>query len=207
MGFLGSSHDDDNHPHDHDFGARRPPRRCSTSTGTCSGYTVQGLSDEAARSHPTVSALSLGGLIKHVTKVEDNWASFIVDGPVQQPTVDWETIDWSNPPASVRAHLDSFQMREDETLAELLAAYDEVAEATDALLANPDLDLDHRQALPGAAVVRAGRVLVGSSGLRPHHRRDRPARRPRRHHPRDHRRPEVDGLSRGPDSGTGRLLR
>ncbi|MEP9364902.1 DinB family protein [Nocardioides sp. CN2-186] len=113
-------------------------------------FTVQGLSDEAARSHPTVSALSLGGLIKHVTKVEDNWATFIVEGPGVRPEIDWETVDWSNPPAAVRDHLDSFQMREDETLAELLAAYDVVTEATDTLLANPALDLDHRQPLPAA---------------------------------------------------------
>ena len=33
-------------------------------------FTVRGLSDEAARSRPTVSELTLGGLVKHVTSVE-----------------------------------------------------------------------------------------------------------------------------------------
>ena len=42
----------------------------------------------------------------------------------------------------------------------LLAAYDEVAEATDALLANPDLDLDTPPAAAGGAVVR-GRARPG----------------------------------------------
>ena len=111
-------------------------------------FTVRDLSDEAARSRPTVSALSLGGLIKHVTSVEDTWAAFIVDGPAAQPDVDWANIDWTNPPPAVQAYTDGFRMLEDETLAGLLAAYDEVAEATDALLTNPNLDLDARQPLP-----------------------------------------------------------
>ena len=42
---------------------------------------AQGLTDEQARATPTVSALSVGGLIKHVTAIESQWASFIVDGP------------------------------------------------------------------------------------------------------------------------------
>ena len=41
-------------------------------------------------------------------------------------------------------------MRDGRDPRRLLAAYDEVTEATDALLANPDLDLDHRQPLPAA---------------------------------------------------------
>ena len=36
--------------------------------------TVHGLSDEQARTRSTVSELTLGGLIKHVTQVEENWA-------------------------------------------------------------------------------------------------------------------------------------
>ena len=113
-------------------------------------YTVQGLSDEQAASNPTVSELCLGGLVKHVTAVEKNWADFIVEGPAAQPDVDWATIDWSNPPAVVLEHMNGFKMVDGDTVAGLLAAYDEVAEATDALLGNPDLDLDLRQPLPVA---------------------------------------------------------
>ncbi|MCB8958398.1 MAG: DinB family protein [Nocardioides sp.] len=109
-------------------------------------FTVRGLSDEAARSRPTVSELTLGGLVKHVTSVEKTWADFVVDGPAPQP--DWANIDWSNPPAEVLAHQDGFRMREDETLEGLLAAYDEVAAATDELVRT--VDLDARQPLPTA---------------------------------------------------------
>ena len=119
-------------------------------------YTVQGLSDEQAASTPTVSQLCLGGLVKHVTAVEKNWADFIVEGPAAQPEVDWATIDWSNPPAVVLEHMNGFKMVEGDTLAGLLAAYDEVAEATDALLGNPDLDLDLRHPLPEAPWFEAG---------------------------------------------------
>ena len=109
-------------------------------------FTVRGLSDEAARSRPTVSELTLGGLVKHVTSVEKTWADFVVDGPAPQP--DWANIDWSNPPAEVLAHQDGFRMREDETLEGLLAAYDEVAADTDELVRT--VDLDARQPLPTA---------------------------------------------------------
>jgi uncharacterized damage-inducible protein DinB len=104
-------------------------------------FTVQGLSDEAARSRPTVSALSLGGLIKHVTAVERNWADFVVHGAANQP--DWASVDWSNPPPEVVAHQQAFVMGEDETLAEILAAYAEVAAATDELVRTVDLDTAH----------------------------------------------------------------
>ena len=110
--------------------------------------TVRDLSDEAARSRPTVSALSLGGLIKHVTSVEDTWAAFIVDGPAAQPDIDWANIDWSNPPPVVQAYADGFRMLEDETLEGLLAAYDDVAAATDELVRT--VDLDRRHLLPAA---------------------------------------------------------
>ena len=42
--------------------------------------TVRGLSEEQARLRPTVSALCLGGLIKHVTSVEESWSRFITEG-------------------------------------------------------------------------------------------------------------------------------
>lgn len=43
--------------------------------------TADGLTDEQARSTPTVSELSIGGIIKHVTEVESQWARFITEGP------------------------------------------------------------------------------------------------------------------------------
>jgi hypothetical protein len=110
--------------------------------------TVAGLTDEQARLTPTVSTLSLGGLVKHVSAVERQWASFVTDGPAPGPDVDWANVDWSNPPPEVLAYADGFRMLEDETLAGLLTTYDEVAAATDDLVRS--VDLDARQPLPAA---------------------------------------------------------
>ena len=54
--------------------------------------TVAGLTDDQARSTPTVSALSLGGLVKHLSSMERTWAAFLVDGPAPAP-VDWATVE------------------------------------------------------------------------------------------------------------------
>jgi len=110
--------------------------------------TVQGLSDDQARTRSTVSELTLGGLVKHVAATEKHWARFIVEGPVSQPDIDWANIDWSNPPAEVAAYADGFRMLEGETLAGLLEDYDAVAAATDALVET--VDLEGRQPLPPA---------------------------------------------------------
>jgi hypothetical protein len=108
---------------------------------------MAGLTDEQARLTPTVSALSLGGLVKHVAAVERQWASFVVDGPAET-AVDWANVDWSNPPAEVRQYADGFRMLEGETLTGLLGQYEDVAAATDELVWR--VDLDARQPLPVA---------------------------------------------------------
>ena len=110
--------------------------------------TVAGLTDEQARLTPTVSELSLGGLIKHVTATEQEWARFVVDGPATVPDIDWANIDWSNPPPQVQEYAEGFRMTENESLAGLLRQYDEVAAATDELVLRADLD--HRRPLPEA---------------------------------------------------------
>ncbi|HWC39523.1 MAG TPA: DinB family protein [Acidimicrobiales bacterium] len=97
--------------------------------------TVDGLDDDAAAQRTTVSELCLGGLIKHVAEVEGSWAGFVLDGPSAMAGFD---------EAAVAAHTASFRMLEGETLAGLLAHYDEVAARTDDLVANiPSLDLSH----------------------------------------------------------------
>src|SRR3954451_15941767 len=101
--------------------------------------TVAGLTDEQARLAPTVS-LSLGGLVKHVAAVEQQWASFVVDGPAPSAGIDWESIDWANPPPEVQQYTDGFRMLDGESLAGLLAEYDDVAAATDELVLTADLD-------------------------------------------------------------------
>ena len=97
--------------------------------------TVQGLTDEQAASRPTVSELCLGGLVKHVSYVEAGWARFMVEGASGLAS------EHEDPYAS---HQASFRMEPGETLAGLLADYDEVAGKTDALIAElPDLDGSH----------------------------------------------------------------
>ena len=110
--------------------------------------TAQDMSDEQARTRSTVSELTLGGLIKHVTSTEKEWARFVQEGPAAQPDIDWAKVDWSDPPAEIAAYADGFRMLEGETLAGLLEEYDAVAAATDALVAT--VDLDSSQPLPEA---------------------------------------------------------
>ena len=43
-------------------------------------HTVDGLTDEQARLTPTVSELSLGGLVKHVALTERGWTDFVEHG-------------------------------------------------------------------------------------------------------------------------------
>ena len=107
-------------------------------------FTVRDLTDEQASTRTTASELTLGGLIKHVAITEQSWAQFIVDGPGDRPEIDWANVDWSNPPPEVVAWTEGHRMTEGETLAGLLARYDEVAARTDELVASlPDLDAAH----------------------------------------------------------------
>ncbi len=118
-------------------------------------YTVRDLTDEQAAATPTVSALCLGGLVKHVTAVEKNWADFVVNGPAEQPDVDWANIDWSNPPAEVLEHQNGFRMVEGET------PWPACSRRTTRSLPPPTtcvatVDLDARHPLPEAPWFEAG---------------------------------------------------
>jgi hypothetical protein len=98
-------------------------------------HTVEGLDDGAAARRTTVSELCLGGLIKHVTQVEASWVRFVLDGPSAMSGLD---------ASAMAARADGFRMLEGETLAGLLAQYEEVAARTDDLVASlPSLDLSH----------------------------------------------------------------
>jgi uncharacterized damage-inducible protein DinB len=99
-------------------------------------FTTRDMTDEQAAQRTTASELCLGGIIKHVTIVEGNWARFIVEGPAARSS--WED------PESIQAWLDGFRMLPGETLAGLLDDYATVAQQTDELLATlPDLDASH----------------------------------------------------------------
>jgi uncharacterized damage-inducible protein DinB len=115
--------------------------------------TAQGLSDDDARRRSTVSALTIGGTIKHVAQVEQAWAQFMTGGGHPMSAVD---IDWSNPdPASFAQYEEGFQLLPDETLAGVVAEYDRIAAATDDLVRTlPDLDAEYP--LPDAPWFEAG---------------------------------------------------
>jgi hypothetical protein len=87
--------------------------------------TAQSLTDEQARLTPTVSQLCVGGIIKHLSRVESVWADFIVRGPEANGPMDENTF---------KAHAESFVMDEHESLEGLLADYEKVALRTNELV-------------------------------------------------------------------------
>jgi uncharacterized damage-inducible protein DinB len=93
-----------------------------------------GLTDDQARAKPTVSALSIGGLIKHATGVQRAWMERVQAAPAFPPQDDrpFEEI--------VAAYHDEYVMREDETLAELLDAFKAQNAETLRILDSADLD-------------------------------------------------------------------
>ncbi|WP_327150056.1 DinB family protein [Nocardia sp. NBC_01329] len=98
-------------------------------------FTTRDLTDEQAAARPTPSDLCLGGLIKHVTGCERGWVESIVDGSSTSKDFDDLTAE------DFAAREDEFRMLPGETLAGVLAAYDEVARRTDEMVATlPDLD-------------------------------------------------------------------
>ncbi|CAL9301739.1 DinB family protein [Streptomyces sp. NPDC030392] len=111
--------------------------------------TTQGLTDEQARLRTTVSALCLGGLIKHVSAMERLWVDFILEGPSAMP--DFNAMAETD--SAERE--DEFRLLPDETLAGVLAEYEAVARRTDEVVATlPDLDVDHP--LPDAPWFKPG---------------------------------------------------
>jgi uncharacterized damage-inducible protein DinB len=101
-------------------------------------FTTRDLTDEQAGQRPTVSELTLGGLIKHVTLVERNWTNFILHGPSAMTDFAAMTAE------DYAAWNGQFQMLPGETLDGVLAAYADVARRTDELVAAlPDLNAAH----------------------------------------------------------------
>ena len=106
-------------------------------------YTTRDLTEEQARARTTVSELTLGGLIKHVTDVERGWARFIVEGPTAlRDASEMTEADHAN-------WQDKFRLLDGETLAGVLEDYEAAAAATTELIsALPDLNAT--QPLPTA---------------------------------------------------------
>jgi uncharacterized damage-inducible protein DinB len=87
---------------------------------------VYGLTQEQATSTPTVSALSLAGLVKHVALTERNW---VVRTMMQREITDDHDYQ------------DSFSLADGETVQDVLDLLDEVAAETEAIVRElPSLD-------------------------------------------------------------------
>jgi Protein of unknown function (DUF664) len=103
-------------------------------------WTARELTDEQAGRRTTTSELCVGGIIKHVSLVEEGWCNFIVKGP--------EAIGGAGA-AAMEEHAAGFQMLPDETLETLLDHYADVARRTEEVVATlPSLDAS--QPLPEA---------------------------------------------------------
>src|ERR1700759_372637 len=93
-----------------------------------------GLTDEQSRSTPSVSALSIGGLVKHVTAMQRNWMGRVAAAPEAAPK-DPRPFDQISK-ESGEQHV----MRSDETLDGLLAAFKAQNAKSLRLVETADLD-------------------------------------------------------------------
>jgi uncharacterized damage-inducible protein DinB len=92
-----------------------------------------GLTDEQARSAPSVSSLSIGALIKHVTSCQQGWMERVAAAP--------DTVEDDKRPMEEQAadYENQFVMREDETLAQILEKFDAQNAETIRLIETSDL--------------------------------------------------------------------
>ncbi|MGW0904097.1 DinB family protein [Streptomyces sp. NPDC002853] len=114
--------------------------------------TVHELSDEQAGRRPTVSALCLGGLVKHVASIEEGWLRFVLDGPSAMrydlpDGVTWEDLAAGTArvfPQWAIDHQNDFRMLPGETLAGIVARYEKVAARSEEIITSvPDLSATH----------------------------------------------------------------
>jgi uncharacterized damage-inducible protein DinB len=109
-------------------------------------YATHGLSDEQAMARPSVSELSLGGLVKHAALVEQAWVSFLEEGDssVFMPEYDWT---------------DGFRLLDGETLADVVTFSADVANNTEKIVTDlPDLGAPLPPTRPGVPWIPAGLV-------------------------------------------------
>ena len=93
-----------------------------------------GLTDEQARSRPTVSELSIGGLVKHAAAMQRTWMARVAAAPELPPrdTRPFEEIS--------KDFAEQHVMRPDETLAGLLKAFEAQNAKSLRLVETADLD-------------------------------------------------------------------
>jgi uncharacterized damage-inducible protein DinB len=85
-----------------------------------------GLNEEQIRRVPGPGALSIGGIIKHLSGVEEYWVHLAATGESRQRDPD--------------AYADAFRVKDGESLESLLGAWADVAAATEKAVADLSLD-------------------------------------------------------------------
>jgi uncharacterized damage-inducible protein DinB len=94
--------------------------------------TAYGLTEEQLRATPSASELSVGGLIKHCASTEENWLATIRGEP--------QSVDY-------QAYAANFRLADDETIDDVFARYDRVAEQTEKTVAEvglaDEIPIDH----------------------------------------------------------------
>ncbi|MFC3514165.1 DinB family protein [Amycolatopsis halotolerans] len=94
-----------------------------------------GLTDEQARAVPSASALSVGGLLKHVSSTESDWIDHVLRIP-PKPFAE-----------SMATYQENYRLGPDETLESAIAAYDQVAARTEEVIAGVE-DLNQEVPVP-----------------------------------------------------------
>ncbi|MFD1152032.1 DinB family protein [Saccharothrix hoggarensis] len=114
--------------------------------------TLRDLTDEQLAERPVVSELCLGGLVKHVTSVEEAWLRFAVQGPSAMRYDLPDGVTWADLAAGTAReaprwaidHRNAFRVLPGETAATILARYAQVAARTEEVVATiPDLSATH----------------------------------------------------------------
>jgi uncharacterized damage-inducible protein DinB len=80
---------------------------------------LYGLTPQQAAATPSASSLSVGGLVKHVTEVQQSWLDQAEAAPGRPAPHDGGVDDY----------LEGFRIRETDSLDDLVAAFDEVSAA------------------------------------------------------------------------------
>ncbi|MFQ6852655.1 DinB family protein [Streptomyces sp. 35M1] len=113
---------------------------------------VRGLTDEQAGRTPTVSSLCLGGLVKHVTAMEEGWLNFATEGPSAMSFALPEGVTWDDLMAGTAREFPTwmtdrekeFRMLPGETVTGILQAYEQVAARSEKIILTvPDLSASH----------------------------------------------------------------
>ncbi|TCK25690.1 DinB family protein [Pseudonocardia endophytica] len=118
--------------------------------------TADGLTEEQGRTASTVSALTIGSLLKHVADTEEQWFRFALEGAGAfggwTENVDWDAVDAAEDADEWEDT--RFVLAEHESLDFLRARIEQVAARSEEILRTADLDTSHD--LPVAPWFEAG---------------------------------------------------